>query len=101
MQYPPMLIVTSRLADDALWSEVINLGAYNDGEFDTALDIYDHLATGFAKAPPEASAELTKRYLQHRLEALAGIIRCHAASKRGEQVRTLPGFAVSAMTTAV
>jgi DNA-binding response OmpR family regulator len=29
MQYPPMLVVTSRMADDRLWSEVLNLGAYN------------------------------------------------------------------------
>jgi len=26
---PPVLIVTSRLADDALWAEVLNLGAYD------------------------------------------------------------------------
>ena len=26
---PPMLIVTSRLADDRLWAEVLNLGGYN------------------------------------------------------------------------
>ena len=26
---PPELIVTSRLADDALWAEVLNLGAYD------------------------------------------------------------------------
>jgi DNA-binding NtrC family response regulator len=26
---PPMLIVTSRLADDYLWAEALNLGAYN------------------------------------------------------------------------
>lgn len=26
---PPQLIVTSRLADDALWGEVLNLGAYD------------------------------------------------------------------------
>jgi DNA-binding NtrC family response regulator len=29
MQHAPLLIVTSRLADDALWSEVLNLGGYN------------------------------------------------------------------------
>jgi DNA-binding response OmpR family regulator len=28
-QDPPVLIVTSRLADDALWAEVLNLGAYD------------------------------------------------------------------------
>jgi DNA-binding response OmpR family regulator len=26
---PPALVVTSRLADDALWSEVLHLGGYN------------------------------------------------------------------------
>jgi DNA-binding NtrC family response regulator len=26
---PPMLIVTSRLADDRLWAEALNLGAYD------------------------------------------------------------------------
>jgi CheY-like chemotaxis protein len=26
---PPMLIVTSRLADDYLWAEALNLGAYD------------------------------------------------------------------------
>ncbi|HTT61155.1 MAG TPA: response regulator [Bryobacteraceae bacterium] len=26
---PPMLIVTSRMADERLWSEVLNLGGYN------------------------------------------------------------------------
>jgi DNA-binding response OmpR family regulator len=29
MQYPPLLVVTSRMADDRLWSEVLNLGGYN------------------------------------------------------------------------
>ena len=29
MSCPPMLVVTSRMADDRLWSEVLNLGAYN------------------------------------------------------------------------
>jgi DNA-binding response OmpR family regulator len=29
MQRPPVLVVTSRLADDRLWSEALNLGAYN------------------------------------------------------------------------
>jgi DNA-binding response OmpR family regulator len=29
MQCPPMLVVTSRIADDRLWSEVLNLGGYN------------------------------------------------------------------------
>jgi DNA-binding response OmpR family regulator len=29
LQDPPELIVTSRLADDALWAEVLNLGAYD------------------------------------------------------------------------
>ncbi len=29
MQCPPMLVVTSRMADDRLWSEALNLGAYN------------------------------------------------------------------------
>jgi DNA-binding response OmpR family regulator len=29
MQSPPMLVVTSRMADDRLWSEVLNLGGYN------------------------------------------------------------------------
>jgi DNA-binding response OmpR family regulator len=28
-QCPPMLVVTSRLADEVLWAEVLNLGAYN------------------------------------------------------------------------
>lgn len=28
-QDPPVLVVTSRLADDALWAEVLNLGAYD------------------------------------------------------------------------
>ena len=26
---PPLLVVTSRLADEVLWSEVLNLGGYN------------------------------------------------------------------------
>jgi DNA-binding response OmpR family regulator len=29
MQHPPTLVVTSRLADEVLWSEALNLGAYN------------------------------------------------------------------------
>jgi DNA-binding NtrC family response regulator len=29
MPCPPLLVVTSRMADDRLWSEVLNLGAYN------------------------------------------------------------------------
>jgi len=29
MRCPPFLVVTSRLADDRLWSEALNLGAYN------------------------------------------------------------------------
>jgi DNA-binding response OmpR family regulator len=29
MQCPPLLVVTSRMADDQLWSEVLNLGGYN------------------------------------------------------------------------
>jgi DNA-binding response OmpR family regulator len=29
MQRPPLLVVTSRMADDRLWSEALNLGAYN------------------------------------------------------------------------
>jgi DNA-binding response OmpR family regulator len=29
MACPPVLVVTSRLADEALWSEVIHLGAYD------------------------------------------------------------------------
>ena len=29
VRFPPMLVVTSRLADELLWSEVLNLGGYN------------------------------------------------------------------------
>jgi len=29
MEFPPNLIVTSRLADDRLWTEVLNLGAFD------------------------------------------------------------------------
>jgi DNA-binding response OmpR family regulator len=29
MPCPPLLVVTSRIADDRLWSEVLNLGGYN------------------------------------------------------------------------
>jgi len=29
MRCPPVLVVTSRMADDRLWSEVLNLGGYN------------------------------------------------------------------------
>lgn len=29
MECPPLLVVTSRVADDRLWSEALNLGAYN------------------------------------------------------------------------
>ena len=29
MQHPPSLIVTSRMADDRLWSEVLNLGGWD------------------------------------------------------------------------
>jgi len=29
MRRPPLLVVTSRIADDRLWSEALNLGAYN------------------------------------------------------------------------
>jgi DNA-binding response OmpR family regulator len=29
MPCPPLLVVTSRMADDRLWSEVLNLGGYN------------------------------------------------------------------------
>jgi len=29
IEYPPMVVVTARLADEALWSHVLNLGGYN------------------------------------------------------------------------
>ncbi len=29
LPYPPLLVVTSKQADDALWAEVLNLGAYD------------------------------------------------------------------------
>jgi response regulator RpfG family c-di-GMP phosphodiesterase len=29
LRYPPFLVVTSRMADERLWSEVLNLGGYN------------------------------------------------------------------------
>jgi DNA-binding response OmpR family regulator len=29
MECPPLLVVASRMADDRLWSEVLNLGGYN------------------------------------------------------------------------
>lgn len=29
LKRPPMLVVTARLADDVLWSQVLNLGGYN------------------------------------------------------------------------
>jgi DNA-binding response OmpR family regulator len=29
MKCPPLLVVTSRVADDRLWSEVLNLGGYD------------------------------------------------------------------------
>jgi DNA-binding response OmpR family regulator len=29
LEEPPLLVVTSRLADDTLWSEVLNLGGYD------------------------------------------------------------------------
>ncbi len=29
LPYPPLLVVTSRDADDSLWAEVLNLGAYD------------------------------------------------------------------------
>lgn len=29
MECPPLLVVTSRMADERLWSEVLNLGGYN------------------------------------------------------------------------
>ncbi|HLY19073.1 MAG TPA: hypothetical protein VKR61_17710 [Bryobacteraceae bacterium] len=29
MECPPLLVVTSRFADERLWSEVLNMGAYN------------------------------------------------------------------------
>jgi DNA-binding response OmpR family regulator len=29
LRCPPLLVVASRIADDRLWSEVLNLGAYN------------------------------------------------------------------------
>jgi DNA-binding response OmpR family regulator len=29
LEHPPALVVTSRLADEALWSEVLHLGGYN------------------------------------------------------------------------
>ena len=29
ISHPPMLIVTSRTADDRLWAEALNLGAYD------------------------------------------------------------------------
>ncbi len=60
---------------------------FNLGEYDTALDIYDHLATRFVKPAPETPTTLAARYAQYRLEALAGVVRCHAALGRGEQVR--------------
>ena len=29
LEEPPMLVVTSRLADDSLWAEVLNMGGYD------------------------------------------------------------------------
>jgi len=29
LEYPPLVIVTSRLADESLWAEVLNLGGYD------------------------------------------------------------------------
>jgi DNA-binding response OmpR family regulator len=29
LEHPPLMIVTSRLADDALWAEVLNLGGFD------------------------------------------------------------------------
>jgi hypothetical protein len=65
---------------------------FNLGEYDTALDIYAHLAEYF-KVPPvpapgdEATAALVKRYPRYRLEALAEVVRCHAALGQPDKVR--------------
>lgn len=44
MQSPPVLVVTSRMADDRLWSEVLNLGAYNVLAKPLAMKEFFHVA---------------------------------------------------------
>ena len=65
---------------------------FNLGEYETALEIYAHLAERFTlpnvSALPTAPAPpLAARYPQFRLEALAGVIRCQAALGKPEEVR--------------
>ena len=66
---------------------------FNNAEYDIALDIYTHIADTFkvppVPAPSDLAAEaLAKRYPQLRLEALAGVVRCHAAMGQPDKVRT-------------
>ena len=64
---------------------------FNLGEYDTALEIYAHLAERFSS--PVAATEtspappLVEKYPQYRLEALAGVVRCHAALGQPDKVR--------------
>jgi DNA-binding NtrC family response regulator len=59
---PPVLIVTSRLADDRLWAEALNLGAYdvlaepfNEAEVvRTVSRAWDHWNSSRKPIPPEA-----------------------------------------------
>ncbi len=44
MQCPPILVVTSRMADDRLWSEVLNLGGYNVLAKPLAMKEFFHVA---------------------------------------------------------
>jgi tetratricopeptide (TPR) repeat protein len=65
---------------------------FNLGEYETALDIYDHLAKVFSArevmSPVDpAAAAVVARYPQFRLEALAGVVRCHAALGQTDKVR--------------
>jgi tetratricopeptide (TPR) repeat protein len=66
---------------------------FNLGEYATALDIYAHLAEAFKAVPmppptDERLAKLAKNYPHFRLEALAGVVRCHAALDQADKVRT-------------
>ena len=60
---PPCLIVTSRLADDYLWAEALNLGAY------------DVLARPFDRA------EVIRTVCQARLHWHSGSTLCEAAAR--------------------
>jgi DNA-binding response OmpR family regulator len=70
---PPLLIVTARLADERLWAEALNLGAY------------DVLATPFDVTEVTRIVEMAHQHWDHRRELLAGGSQPRPAANKTSQ----------------